>query len=201
MIRILAILFVSPLLLSHFFLSRLSSSDASLEPHSQVLSLLPGKTGSLLRVAFYRFALEQCDPTVTIGFGVLFSKTGCRIGRHVYIGPRCQLGLVTLEEDVLLAPAVQIPSGPNTHGIDQLDVPIRVQPGDLRRVNIGRDCWVGASAIVLANIREQTVVAAGSVVTRDLPSRVVAGGIPAAVIRTREVRSKDGVESSGLGGG
>lgn len=185
-VRSLAVLCVSPFLLSHFLLSLLSSADASLEPHSQLLSLLPGKCGSFLRVAFYRFALDQCDPTATISFGVLFSKTDCRIGQHVYIGPRCQLGLVTLGEDVLLAPSVQIPSGPNTHGTTRLDVPIRTQSGDLRRVTIGRDCWVGASAIVLADIGQQTVVAAGAIVTRQLPERVVAGGIPAKVIRARE---------------
>lgn len=87
---------------------------------------------------------------------------------------------------MLLAPSVQIPSGPNTHGTTRLDVPIRTQSGDLRRVTIGRDCWVGASAIVLADIGQQTVVAAGAIVTKQLPERVVAGGIPAKVIRARE---------------
>ena len=80
---------------------------------------MPGTVGSYLRVAFYRFVLQRCDPTATIAFGVLLSRVDAEIHRHVYIGPRCMLGSVTLEEDVLLGPAVQIPSGPNLHGIRQ----------------------------------------------------------------------------------
>ncbi|MCP4944116.1 MAG: acyltransferase, partial [Planctomycetaceae bacterium] len=148
-LRGFAILAISPLLISHWLSSSISGADRSLESHSQLLSLFPGITGNYLRLAFYRFALEQCDPTATICFGTLFSKTGARIGKHVYVGPRCMLGLVTLEDDVLLGPAVQIPSGPMTHGIDRIDTPIRLQPGKKQRVTVGRDTWVGAQAIVL----------------------------------------------------
>ena len=101
--------------------------------------MAPGSIGSYIRVAFYRFVLAKCDPTAVIGFGVLFSKCGAEIGRHVYVGPRCILGLVTLKDDVLLGPCVQIPSGPKTHGTDSLDSLIREQPGEMVRVTIGYD--------------------------------------------------------------
>ena len=152
-----------------------------------MLSLLPGRSGNYLRVGFYRFALDQCDPTATICFGTLFSKTGAKIDKHVYIGPRCMLGLVTLEEDVLLGPAVQIPSGPMTHGIERLDTPIRLQPGNRERITVGTDTWIGAQSIVLANIGSQTVIGAGSVLTKEIPASVVAVGNPAKVIRERSI--------------
>lgn len=185
--RFLCTLLILPFIISHYLFSRLGSSDRSLETHSQLLSLLPGLIGSYLRVAFYRLALDHCDPTATIGFGVLFSKTGARVGNHVYIGPRCLLGLATLEDDVLLGPMVQIPSGPKLHGIDRLDTPIRQQPGTPMRVTIGRDSWIGGGSVILTDIAPQTVVGAGSVVTKPHPARTVVAGVPAKVIRSRTV--------------
>ena len=171
-----AILVILPLLVTHWFAAILVSADTSLESHSQLLSLIPGITGSYLRVAFYRFALQHCDPSATISFGTLFSKTTAVIQRNVYIGPRCMLGDVTLEEDVLLGPAVQIPSGPTTHGFESLETPIRLQPGQKRHITIGRDSWVGASAIVLADISAQCVVGAASVVTKATAPRSIVVG-------------------------
>ncbi|MCH2119426.1 MAG: acyltransferase [Pirellulales bacterium] len=189
-LRGLAILAVSPLLVSHWLSSTFSGADRSLESHSQLLSLFPGITGNYLRLAFYRFALEQCDPTATICFGALLSKTGARLGKHVYVGPRCMLGLVTLEDDVLLGPAVQIPSGPMTHGIERLDLPIRLQAGEKQRIKIGNDTWIGASVVVLADVEQQCVIAAASKVTKTIPPRVIAAGTPASTIRHRKSKSQ-----------
>ncbi|MDA7874398.1 acyltransferase [Rhodopirellula sp.] len=188
-LRGFAILAISPLLLSHWLSSSISGADRSLESHSQLLSLFPGITGNYLRLAFYRFALEQCDPTATICFGALLSKTGARLGRHVYVGPRCMLGLVTLEDDVLLGPAVQIPSGPMTHGIERLDTPIRLQPGNKQRVTVESDTWIGANTLILANIGAQTIVGAGSLVTKDVSSCIIAVGNPAKLIRRRDANA------------
>ena len=58
-------------------------------------------------------------------------------------------------------------------------------------VHIGKNCWIGAGAIILPGviIGDQVVVGAGSVVTKDLPSNVVAVGNPCRVVR--EVREHD----------
>ena len=188
-LRGLAVLAISPLILSHWLSSTVSDADRSLESHSQLLSLFPGITGNYLRLAFYRFALEQCDPTATICFGTLFSKTGARLGKHVYIGPRCMLGLVTLEDDVLLGPAVQIPSGPMTHGIERIDIPIRLQPGKKLRITVKTDTWIGANALILANIGTHTVVGAGSIVAKEVSSFAVAVGNPAKLIQRRDANA------------
>ena len=146
-------------------------------------------TGCYLRSAFYASVLEEFHPTARLEYGTLLSKCSARIKQNVYVGPYCLLGLVTLHEDVLLGPAVQIPSGGRLHGISSLDEPIRNQPGKIERITIGRDCWIGGQAVVLADVEEQTVVGAGSVVTKPLPPRVVAVGNPATVIRSRETTS------------
>lgn len=184
--RSIALVTVSPLFLSHAIGSVASSADASLESHSQILSLVPGKIGSYLRVAFYRRTLQHCASSATIGFGVLLSKTGARIHDNTYIGPRCMLGLVTLEKDVLLGPAVQIPSGGATHGFEKSDTPIRLQKGCQSRITIGPDCWIGAGSVVLTNVRAHSVVGAGSVVTKEHSENSILAGNPARFVRERQ---------------
>ena len=60
-------------------------------------------------------------------------------------------------------------------------------------VHIGRNCWLGAGVIVLpgVSIGDNTVVGAGSVVTRDLPANVVAVGSPCRVLREIDGRDRE----------
>lgn len=95
------------------------------------------------------------------------------------------LGLVTIQKDVLLGPAVQIPSGPNTHGTDSIDLPIRLQQGKRVRITIGCDSWIGGGSIVLADVAEQCVIGAGSIVTKPTAPRVIAAGNPARFLSKR----------------
>lgn len=176
---------VSPFIAGFYLQSLLVGKDRSVEDWSQCLALVPGRWGNLLRVAFYSSVLDSCDRSATLCFGVLVSKSGSRIGKHVYVGPYCQLGLVSIGDDTLLGPSVQIPSGPNTHGTERLDELIRNQPGTTVRVEIGNDCWIGASSVVMADVESHSVVGAGSVVNKRIPGSVLAAGIPAKVIRSR----------------
>lgn len=58
-------------------------------------------------------------------------------------------------------------------------------------VHIGRNCWIGAGALIMpgVTIGDNTVIGAGSVVTRDIPSNVVAVGNPCKVMR--EIGDRD----------
>jgi virginiamycin A acetyltransferase len=183
--RALATLVVVPALVSYQIRRRLIGADRALQGSTQLLSLVPGVGGNYLRRAFLAWTLEACDPTATIAFGTLFSQTAARIEANVYVGPRSFLGWVHLERDVLIAAGVQIPSGPFTHGTASLDRPIRVQPGSLRMVRIGEGSWIGSGAVVLADVGKHCVVAAGAVVTKPLPDYVIAGGVPATILRSR----------------
>ena len=60
-------------------------------------------------------------------------------------------------------------------------------------IHIGKCCWVGAGAVILpgVTIGDNTVVGAGSVVTRDLPANVVAFGNPCRVIREISERDRE----------
>jgi acetyltransferase-like isoleucine patch superfamily enzyme len=161
-------------------------ADRALEGSTETLSLVPGLVGDYLRRAFLTRALAHCDRSATIQFGTIFSQAAARIDANVYVGPRCHLGLVHLERDVLLAAAVHVPSGGETHGTSDLDRPIREQPGTRRLVRIGEGTWVGSAAVVLADVGRHCVIGAGAVVTTPIPDYAIAAGVPARVIRSRQ---------------
>jgi acetyltransferase-like isoleucine patch superfamily enzyme len=165
--------------------------NRALEASSQALGLVPGLVGDYLRRAFLGRVLAGCDRSATIQFGTHFSQTGARLDARVYVGPRCHLGLVHLERDVLLAAGVHVPSGANTHGTDDIDRPIREQAGARTLVRIGQGAWVGSGAIVLADVGRHAIVGAGAVVTTPIPDFAVAVGVPARVVRTRRPTAPD----------
>ncbi len=176
---------VSPALLSYAVRKRLLGADRALEGSTQALSLVPGVLGQYVRRAFLARALAFCDRTATIEFGVVFSRASARLEANTYVGPRCHLGSVHLERDALLAAGVHVPSGPNTHGIDDIATPIRDQPGRQQTIRIGEGSWIGSAAIVLADVGRDSVVGAGSVVTQRIPECVIAVGVPARILRSR----------------
>lgn len=163
-LRAAALVGVLPVLLAYWFNAAFMGRNRALESASQLLSLLPGVSGQYLRRAFLQQVLAHCHPSALVEFGTLFSQAGAVLEENVYVGPRCQLGLVRLERDVLLASGVQIPSGGKTHYFDDPTKPIREQGGERRVVTVGAGAWVGSGAIILADVGAGTVVAAGAVV-------------------------------------
>jgi virginiamycin A acetyltransferase len=190
-VRFVALVCVLPVLLMFWLNAALFGRNRALESASQLLSLWPGVSGQYLRRAFLQQALASCHHSALVEFGTIFSQAGAVLGENVYVGPRCVLGLVHLERDVLLAAGVQVPSGGNTHYFDDPTKPIREQGGERRVVTIGAGAWVGSGAIVLADVGKGTVVAAGAVVTKPLPDNVIAGGVPAKVLRPRFEKGED----------
>jgi len=181
----LATLAVLPSLMSFAVRRHVLGTDRALEGSTQALSLVPGMAGDFMRRAFLTRALAHCDRSATVQFGTIFSQTQARLDANVYVGPRCHLGRVHLERDVLLAAGVHVPSGGATHGTGDVDRPIREQPGARTMVRIGEGTWVGSAAIILADVGKHCVIGAGAVVTKPLPDYVIAAGVPARVIRSR----------------
>ena len=111
------------------------------------------------------------------------------IGNNTFINHHCCIwaapnGPISIGDNVLLGPNVCLTS--SNHGIAS-GVPIREQPGVDAPIVIGNDVWLGANVVVTAgvNIGNGCVVGAGAVVTTDLPSNSICGGIPAKVLRSR----------------
>jgi maltose O-acetyltransferase len=115
----------------------------------------------------------------------------CDYGAYITIGERVfsNFGLVALDvaaitvgDDVQIGPNVQLLTA--THPVDAALRRAKWESG--APITIGANVWLGGGAIVLpgVGIGDDTVVGAGAVVTRDLPSRVVAFGNPARVVRS-----------------
>jgi virginiamycin A acetyltransferase len=182
---------VTPSVISWRLRTRIVGADRALEASTQAWSLVPGLTGQYLRRAFLSRTLRACATNATIEFGTLFSSASASIGSRAYIGPRCHLGWAVIEDDALLAAGVHVPSGAKTHGIDDPAIPIRDQPTLKTPVRIGAGTWIGSAAIVMADVGRDAVIAAGAVVTRPIPDRSIAGGVPARVIRHRDPRLEE----------
>lgn len=105
------------------------------------------------------------------------------LGKNVYFNFNCvvlDVCPVNIGNHVFFGPAVQIYTG--THPIN----PIRRRTVEYGKpIEIGSDVWIGGGAILCPGVKvgSKTVVGAGSVVTRDMPSGVVAVGNPCRVVR------------------
>ena len=150
---------------------RLSSADPEARDERQaLLASLLGAVGVGAEIESPFF----CDygAQITLGAGV-FVNMNC-----VFL----DCAAITLGAQTQLGPAVQLYTA--TH---PLDAAARVAGPELARpISIGARVWIGGGTIVLpgVTIGDDTVVGAGSVVTRDLPPGVVAVGNPCRVVRS-----------------
>ena len=126
---------------------------------------------------------QKVDETTTL-FIPFYTNFGrfIRIGRNVFINHGCSfldLGGITIEDDVLIGPNVQLIT--ENHPVK----PSERKALDLKAILIKKNAWLGAGAIILPGVTvgENSVVAAGAVVTKDVPDNVVVAGIPAKIIK------------------
>jgi acetyltransferase-like isoleucine patch superfamily enzyme len=111
-----------------------------------------------------------------------------RLGDDCSVNPYCVLygqGGLTIGNGVRIAAQTVII--PSNHVIDKPETPI-YQLGITREgITIGDFVWIGCGVQILdgVTIGKNSIVAAGAVVTKDIPENVIAGGVPAKVIRSR----------------
>ncbi|MDB5103932.1 MAG: lacA 1 [Fibrobacteres bacterium] len=182
---------VFPIWLCYLLQGLLGGKVTAFYGYSQLMSLFPGTSGDYLRYAFYGLTLPRLGTDACICFGATLSHPGIEIGEKAYIGPFCNLGLCSLGDHVLLGTGVHVMSGFAQHGIADLEIPIREQPGTMVRVSIGEDCWIGNKAVIGADVGRKCVVGAASLVNRELPEYSVAVGNPARVLRSRKEDGTD----------
>lgn len=106
------------------------------------------------------------------------------IGHDTFIGLfDVVIGPVSIGNSVIIAQNVVL-SGLN-HGFEDVGTPIKDQPCTTAEIVIEDECWIGANAVVTAGVRigKHSVVAGGSVVTKDVPPYAVVGGNPARVLK------------------
>jgi acetyltransferase-like isoleucine patch superfamily enzyme len=122
--------------------------------------------------------------TVFVPFHTNFGKH-IKIGKNVFINHACSfldLGGITIEDDVLIGPRVNLIT--ENHPVD----PAKRKHLDLKSILIKRNAWIGAGATILPGVTvgENSIVAAGAVVNKDVPDNSIVGGIPAKLIKVIE---------------
>jgi acetyltransferase-like isoleucine patch superfamily enzyme len=144
-------------------------------------ALFPGIVGNLLRGAFYRLTLRQASIDTNISFGTYFVYPEASIGPYVAIGAYCVIGRARIGERTQIASHVEIPGGRHQHERDAMG---RLRGSTDGETVIGSRCWIGASAIIMADVGDGSTIGAGSVVVKNIPPHSVAVGNPAKVIRS-----------------
>jgi len=172
-----------PLVLPLAWLSR--KSDFIFRTVSELLAIVPYLFGVIIRYEFYRWTLTCCGKNVAIGFGTILTYRNIKIGSNVNIGNHITIHYCDIGSYVLIADGCQLLSGSRYHNFDRTDIPIALQGGQLRRIQIGDDCWIGANAVVMNDIGQGSVVGAGAVVTKAVEPYTVVAGNPAKPIRSR----------------
>lgn len=126
---------------------------------------------------------SQIDESTGI-FGPFYTNFGkhIQIGKNVFINHACSfldMGGITIENDVLIGPRVNLVT--ENHPI----VPSNRKTLLCNAIVIKRNAWIGAGATILPGVTvgENAVVAAGSVVTKDVPSNTIVAGVPAKHIK------------------
>ncbi|WP_340155923.1 DapH/DapD/GlmU-related protein [uncultured Winogradskyella sp.] len=127
---------------------------------------------------------SQIDKTTTIfpPFQINYGRN-TKIGKNVFVNFDCtflDLGGIMIEDNVMLAPKVSLLS--EGHPISAKDR----QTLTTGKIHIKQNAWIGANATILqgVTIGENAVVAASSVVSKDVPDNTVVGGIPAKILKT-----------------
>jgi acetyltransferase-like isoleucine patch superfamily enzyme len=110
---------------------------------------------------------------------------GAHIGQWSHLWAGDHAGRITIGDHALLAPEVFLTA--SDYDFDSSDGPVMDLPKRERDITIGANTWLGAKVVVVAGVTigEGAIVAAGSVVTKDVPAGAVVGGVPAKVIRQR----------------
>lgn len=136
---------------------------------------------------------KKIGENVYIGNNCYFSYKNIEIGNHVYIGHNCIFqsthGMIVIGNYVMFGPGVHIHGGNHIYnkiGSYMYDIKKEKNYSD-GSIIIDDDVWIGANAILLSNIKIGTgsIIAAGSIVTKDVQPYTIVAGNPAKFIKNR----------------
>ncbi len=145
-----------------------------------------GKFSKKCRAFAAKGFIRYCGKNVNIEHGAVISSK-LSIGDHSGIGVNCVCGgELTVGNYVMMAPECIIFTRNHEHA--DLDIPM-CQQGyqEEQPCVIGDDVWIGRRVMIMpgVTIGKGAIIAAGAVVTKDVPEYAVVGGVPAKVIKYR----------------
>lgn len=122
------------------------------------------------------------------------SMTFNDLGKHIHIGDHVGIGQfaclggaggLTIGDNCIIGPYLSC--HPENHNFGDDSTLIKNQGVSRKGIKIGQNCWIGAKVTILdgVTVGDNCVIAAGAVVTKDMPANSVIGGVPAKVIKSR----------------
>ena len=152
-----------------------------------------GDIGILLRYIFISNCAKGIGPNVSIQPNVfIFNPQNLKIGENVSIHPMCYIeaaGGITISDNVSIAHSTSLIS--TNHTWDDMETPIKYNNEIKHPIIICEDVWIASGVRILAGvtINKRSIIAAGAVVTRNVESNTIYGGIPAKKIKDIKVIS------------
>ena len=176
-----------------------------------ILSFMPGRAGRGLRKLYWPLVLKKSSTPLSIGRNLVMTGSNNIIlgaetyivdnvtiradsgklvcGRKLAVNSHAQLiadhGEITIGDGVMIGPAVVMRASNHCHkDTNQI---MWEQGQSSGSIIIGNDVWIGANAVILPNVKigNHVIIAAGSVITKDVPDYAIIGGVPGVLIRDR----------------
>lgn len=179
-----------------------------------IVGNIPGRTGFFLRDIYYKKRLFKSGKNNRYETGLRIEfPNNVDLGSHSYFGFNCKLyasefssikigfnasfnsnvminargkGNISIGNSVLIGPNVVLRS--SNHSFDSSKIPVLEQGMTEGEIIIHDDVWIGSNAVILPNceIGKGAIIGAGAVVTSNVVSYSIVGGVPAKLIKMRE---------------
>lgn len=120
--------------------------------------------------------------------GIVYAKKNAKItfGDNTSTGHHTEISAnnkIVIGENVIMGAYTYITD--SNHGYKNLEVPIRKNPMEVEETIVGSNVWLGRNVMLLkgSHIGDNSIVAAGSVVTKKIPDNMIVGGVPAKILK------------------
>jgi len=141
-----------------------------------------------IREWMVRNFIAACGKNINIEHGAKVDSD-LTIGNNSGIGIDCVTVNMRIGNDAMMGPECVFL--PHNHRFDRLDIPM-CQQGfiEAEPIVIGDDVWIGTRVIVLPGVKigSHSIIGAGAVVTKDVPPYAIVAGVPAKIIKMRNLK-------------
>jgi acetyltransferase-like isoleucine patch superfamily enzyme len=150
-----------------------------------MISRYCGEIGIIARRTFYSSSLKNCGKNLRVGYGAYIVYPDTEIGNNCAIEEYSVVSRCKIGNDVVIAAGTSLMSGAHHHDVDDLEHTFLFSKDGSRKITLGDNIWIGTNAVVMTDVASDTIIGAGSVVTRTFPPYSIIAGVPAKVIRKR----------------